>query len=162
MIRRIGLMLVWVVALVVLAIAGVFGLAQTDAGKRLIAEQLGRALSSADTTARLEGLGGLIPFDLRLERLRLADAEGPWLELDDARLSWSPAALLRGRLEIDELGARRLALLRLPPGEETEETGALAELPRSIPPIVIRRARRRGARARRGGARRARGVHAAG
>ncbi|MGH6899130.1 MAG: hypothetical protein ACREJ5_21705, partial [Geminicoccaceae bacterium] len=137
MIRRIGLMLVWAVALVVLAIAGAFGFAQTDAGRRLIAGQLGRALTSAGTTAHLEGLHGLIPFDLRLERLRLADAEGPWLELDDARLSWSPAALLRGRLEIDELGARRLALLRLPPGEDTEAEGAPAGLPRSIP-IVIR------------------------
>ena len=41
-----------------------------------------------------------------------------WLELDDLRASASPSALLRGRLEIDQLSARRLALHRLPQGKE--------------------------------------------
>ena len=97
MLRRIGLLLLWAVALLGLAIAATFAFAQTGPGKRLIAEQIGRALTSADTTVRLEGLQGLVPFDMRLQRLRMADTEGPWLELDDARFSWSPAALLRGR-----------------------------------------------------------------
>ena len=76
MIRRIGLMLLWAVALVGLLLAGAFAVAQTTTGKRLIAEVLGRALSSADTTVRLTGLDGLIPFDFRLAQLRLADAQG--------------------------------------------------------------------------------------
>jgi translocation and assembly module TamB len=129
---------VWAIALIVLAVAGAFAFAQTTTGKRVIADQLGKALTSPDSMVQLEGLNGLIPFDMRLEQLRMDDAEGPWLELDGFEFSWSPAALLRGRLEIDEIGARRLALLRLPPGEETEEAGPPAELPRSIPPVVIR------------------------
>lgn len=141
MLRRIGLILVGALALVVLAIAGVFALAQAGAGKRVIADQLGRFLSGPDTTVRVHGLEGLVPFDFRLQRVSIADAEGPWLELDDAAIAWSPAALLRGRLEIDEIAARRLALLRLPRSEETEETGPLPELPRAIPPVVIRELR---------------------
>ncbi|HZA65857.1 MAG TPA: translocation/assembly module TamB domain-containing protein [Geminicoccaceae bacterium] len=142
MFRRIGLMLAWAVALVGLVVAGAIGFAQTETGKRLISDQIGRALTGAGTTVRLDGLDGLIPFDLRLAQLRVADAEGAWLEIDDAQVSWSPAALLRGRLEIDQLSARRLALLRLPPGEETEESEEsepLPELPRSVPPVVLRR-----------------------
>ena len=118
MIRRIGLMLLWALALVALACRRI-RLAQTAPGKRLIAELLGRALSSADTTVRLTGLDGLIPFDFRLAQLRVADAQGAWLELDDLRASASPSALLRGRLEIERLSARRLATSRLPQGEET-------------------------------------------
>jgi translocation and assembly module TamB len=138
MIRRIVLMLVWAVALVGLALAGAFAFAQTGTGQRLIAEQLGRALSSAETTVRLQGLDGLIPFDFRLAQLRLADAEGSWLELDDLRLSASASALLRGRLEVEQLSARRLALHRLPPGEDTGEAEPFPDLPTSVPPVVVR------------------------
>ena len=111
-------MLAWAVGSVGLLLAGAFAVAQTATGKRLIAELLGRALSSADTTVRLTGLDGLIPFDFRLAQLRMADPQGAWLELDDLRVSASPAALLRGRLDIEQLSARRLALHRLPQGEE--------------------------------------------
>jgi translocation and assembly module TamB len=137
MTRRIVLMLVWALALVGFVLAGAFAFAQTETGKRLLAEQLGRALSSAETTVRLAGLDGLIPFDFRLKRLRMADAEGPWLELDDLRLSASASALLRGRVEIEQLSARRLALHRLPPGEDTGEAASF-ELPTSVPPVAVR------------------------
>jgi hypothetical protein len=79
MLRRIGLILAWAVALVGLAFAGAFGFAQTATGKRLISDQIGRALSDAGTTVRLAGLDGLIPVDFRLQRLRVADSEGPWV-----------------------------------------------------------------------------------
>ena len=137
MIRRIGLMLVWAVGSVGLLLAGTFAVAQTATGKWLIAELVGRALSSADTTVRLTGLDGLIPFDFRLAQLRMADPEGVWLELDDLRVSASPAALLRARLDIEQLSARRLAVHRLPQGEEAGGE-ALPELPRSVPPVVVR------------------------
>ncbi len=130
-------MLVWAVGSVGLLLAGTFAVAQTATGKWLIAELLGRALSSADTTVRLTGLDGLIPFDFRLAQLRMADAQGVWLELDDLRVSASPAALLRGRLDIEQLSARRLALHRLPQGEEAGGE-PLPELPRSVPPVVVR------------------------
>src|SRR5262245_32340753 len=136
MIRRIGLMLVWVVGSVGVVLAGTFALAQTATGKWVVAELLGRVLSSADTTVRLSGLDGLIPFDFRLAQLRTADAGGVWLELDDLRLSASVSALLRGRLEIEQLGARRLALDRLPQGEESDGE-PMPELPRSLPPLVV-------------------------
>jgi translocation and assembly module TamB len=137
MIRRIGLMLALAVGLVGLALAGAFALAQTTTGKWLIAELLGRALSSADSTVRLTGLDGRIPFDFRLAQLRVADPQGTWLELDDLRVSASASALLRGRLDIEQLSGRRLALHRLPQGEEAGGD-ALPELPRSVPPVVVR------------------------
>lgn len=138
MMRRTVLIAVWAVASVCLLLTGLFAFAQTSFGQRLIAEQVSRALSDVETRAQLAGLQGLIPFDFRLERLRLADAEGAWLEVDDLRMSASPWALLRGRLDIHELSASRLALHRLPPGEDTGDAEPLLELPTSVPPVIIR------------------------
>src|SRR5690606_17650146 len=143
------LIVVWALAFVGLLLAGAFALAQTGFGQRVIAAQLSRALSDAGTTVEVRGLGGLIPFDFRIEQVRLADGEGTWLELDQFRLSASPRALLHGRLEVDEVGAQRLALHRLPPGEDPEvppadeaeevaETAPLPELPSSLPPVSVR------------------------
>ena len=101
MMRRTVLILAWALASVCLLLAGAFAFAQTSFGQRLIAEQMGRALSNAETSVRLTGLHGLIPFDFRLERLRLADATGPWLEVDDASgldlAEGAPARPPRGR-----------------------------------------------------------------
>ena len=47
----------------------------------------------------------------------MADPQGTWLELDDLRVSASASALLRGRLDIEQLSGRRLAVHRLPQGE---------------------------------------------
>ena len=153
MIRRIGLMLVWAVGSVGLLLAGTFAVAQTAPGKRLIAELLGRALSSADTTVRLTGLDGLIPFDFRLAQLRMADPQGVWLELDDLRVSASPARLAARRASTSSSSsARRLAVHRLPQGEEAGG-GALARTAAVRPAGGRALHRRRPARGRPGGAR---------
>lgn len=60
-------------------------------------------------------------FDLRLDRLTMADAEGVWLVVEDARLDWSPWALLSRRLDVDLLAAERVEVIRPPlPEPETE------------------------------------------
>jgi translocation and assembly module TamB len=138
MMRRTVLTLAWALAAVCLLLAGAFAFAQTGAGKRFLAEQISRALSDARTSVRLTGLHGLIPFDLRLEQLRLADAQGPWLEVDELRISASPRALLRGRLDVHELSARRLALHRLPAGDDADDAALVPALPTSLPRVIVR------------------------
>jgi translocation and assembly module TamB len=142
MARRVGLALGVALGLVFLVIIAAFGFAQTSAGQRLLAAQLERALAGPGTRVEAIRLEGLIPFDLRLARLTLADAEGVWLELEELRLSWSPAALLQARLEIDEVRAERLELARLPaaaPEEVEDEPFRLPELPERLPPVVLER-----------------------
>jgi translocation and assembly module TamB len=140
MARRIGLALGSALGLLLLLLLALFGFAQTAPGKQLIAGQIARALAGPGTTAEVIGLDGFVPFDLRLRRLALRDAAGPWLEVADLRLAWSPRALLRGRLEIEEVSAAELWLLRLPPSGPADETEApfrLPELPDRLPPLVI-------------------------
>ena len=143
MARRIGLALGLALGLVLLLILAVFGLAQTAPGKRLLAEQVERALTGPEMSAEVSGLDGFLPFDLRLARFALADGTGPWLELTDLHVSWSPRALLHGRLEIEDVSAAALRLQRLPPSAPEETTDdapfRLPELPESLPPVTLER-----------------------
>jgi translocation and assembly module TamB len=96
---------------------------------------------------RAEGLSGSIPFDAQAERLVLSDGAGAWLTAHEVRLSIRPASLLRLHLEIEQLSAARIELLRRPqeePGEDDDAPASSFDLPVSIelaelsaPEIVI-------------------------
>ncbi|NBB69844.1 MAG: hypothetical protein GVY33_05905 [Alphaproteobacteria bacterium] len=93
---------------------------------------------------RIDGLGPGLPARLDLARLDVADDAGVWLTLEDVDVRWSPLALLGGRLEVERIAARRLALARTPvaapPAEEAEapaEPGEPFRLPEAIPPVRV-------------------------
>jgi translocation and assembly module TamB len=136
MVRRVGLALGAALGLVLLLIGAAFGFAQTGPGQRAISAALERALASPERTVKVEGLGGLVPFDLHLGRLAVADPQGVWLDLEGLHLSWSPGALLRGRIEVTALTADRIRLQRLSSSKTPLE---LPELPSSLPPLAIER-----------------------
>ena len=115
MLRRLAIVLAGLLGLVVILVAAAFGYAQTQLGRDQIAGLLARQLGQPGQPAEIEGLAGLLPFDVRLGSLRLRDADGAWLEVDDARLQVRPAALLRGEIAVEQVGARRIALNRMPP-----------------------------------------------
>ena len=84
------------------------------------------------TPARIEGLSGRFPERLRVARLTVADAAGPWLVVEDLAVDWSPFRLLRRHVSIQSLTARRIAVSRLPasaPGPTTPTTPGQATLP---------------------------------
>ncbi len=110
--------------LAVLLSAGLvlWGAANTERGQAWIAAALEEVLSAPGAPATVAGLQGPMPQDARLARLVLRDRDGAWLTLEDVRLSWSPLALLSGRLELQAVTAERVALDSLPGGGETEET----------------------------------------
>ncbi|MBK1667528.1 hypothetical protein CKO28_05720 [Rhodovibrio sodomensis] len=130
------------VGVLLLALLGLWAAANTERGQAWIAAAVESALSAPGTPATVAGLQGPLPQEIRLGRLVLRDADGPWLTLEGVRLSWSPLALLSGRLDLQAVTAARIALDRLPaggpaaaeaPAEETEP-GAfeLPELPVAI------------------------------
>ena len=140
MVRHVGLALLVALALVLLLIAGVIGTAQTGFGKRMIADRLSALLSTPEMAVEITGLQGTMPIDMRVGRVTAADPDGVWLEVDDARLVWSPSALLSGRIWIDEISAARIRLDRLPPSEpapEPAEPFRLPELPDWLPPTTL-------------------------
>src|SRR5262245_3482649 len=114
MLRKLLLTLAAILALVLLTIVGLFGYALTQSGQRQLASLLGRQLSSPGREIELAGLSLRLPFDLWLGALRLRDGQGVWLEIEDARVDLVPSALLHAEIAIGDVGARRVALHRLP------------------------------------------------
>lgn len=145
MLRRLGIAVAAIVGVVLLAVLGVLGYAQTGTGQAQLAALLTRQLSTPEQQVELAGLSGFVPFDMGLANLRLRDALGVWLEVDDARLEVVVPALLKGEIAVKQMGARRVALHRLPPPapppqpEPPFSLPKLPELPGSLPRIDVER-----------------------
>ena len=156
MARRVGLALAAALGLVLLLIGAAFALAQTGPGQRVVGAVIERALAGPNTRVEVADLSGRLPFDARLARLTVAAQDGDWLEIEGLQLAWSARALLRGRIEVAELSADRIRLLRRPPGSPAtdDEPFRLPELPRWLPPMALDRLAVPRDRARAGGARR--------
>lgn len=101
--------------------------------ERFIEEQI----SSPTMQIRLIGLEGALSRDVSLNRITVSDEDGVWLTIEQPRLRWRRSALLRGRLEIEELAADSLDFTRPPiadgslPAPEARRF-ALPDLPVSI------------------------------
>ncbi|PWC30509.1 translocation/assembly module TamB domain-containing protein [Teichococcus aestuarii] len=121
------------ILLPVLLLGGVLVGANTAPGQRLLADLAQRFVPGLT----IEGLHGPIPGAPGFARLTMADSQGPWLEVEDARLDLDLRALLSRDLRIEALTARRVALLRLPeagapapePEPQTTEGGPIPTLP---------------------------------
>lgn len=95
------------------------------------------ALSGEGRSVSIEGFDGAWSSSATIKNLRVADADGEWLLLSGLRLTWNRTALLRGRLEVEELSAQELVVLRAPlptnaaPAPEAKGF-SLPELPVSV------------------------------
>ena len=123
--------------LLAILLVALIAFVQTAPGKRMLAAELSSFLSTAESTIEIEGLQGWLPIDMRLDRLRLADQDGVWLEATDIVADWSPTSLFKGRIQIDRLRADQIRLARIPEGSEdleepSEEPFKLPELPTSF------------------------------
>jgi len=73
-------------------------------------------LSEAGREVRILGFEGALSSRATIRELTIADDDGVWLVLRGAVLDWNRAALLRRQVEINELAADEIILLRLPEG----------------------------------------------
>ena len=100
------------------ALVLLFGGLQTGLGQRALA-----SIVSGDSL-EISGLSGFFPTDLSVAQVKVSDRNGAWLTVDDARLRWSFASLLSGRVRIDEVAAQRIDVLRAPAPSETQTTSS--------------------------------------
>lgn len=94
-------------------------------------------LSGISRSVTIDGFRGALSSRASVETMRIADAEGVWLRAEGLVLDWNRAAVLGGRIEVNELSAQSIEILRPPVAEEQlpnpESTPfALPELPVSI------------------------------
>ncbi len=93
------------------------------------------SLSEAGRDVRIEGFRGALSSRARIDRMTIADDDGVWITLHDVTLHWNRAAVVRRRIEINELSAAEIVLTRLP---ETEDAAPTPEAtPFSLPELPV-------------------------
>ncbi|MBV0912437.1 translocation/assembly module TamB domain-containing protein [Anianabacter salinae] len=127
-----------------LAVAGVLATGPSfaqddgdDGGRGLLEGFLEDALSSAGRDVNIIGFRGALSSRATVERLTISDGEGIWLTVENAVLDWNRSAVLAGRIEVRELTADRIEVLRPPVTEAAVPSAAapgfsLPELPVSV------------------------------
>jgi translocation and assembly module TamB len=133
--RRAGKIALWTAGGLLVVVAAGFAYLQSGIGKSWLAATATKALSSPGTTINVGTVRGLVPFSIQISQITLGDAGGTWLSIDKAAFAWSPTALLRGRLRIDQLTAQSIELLRQPaPSQKKSESSgfALPQLPVAV------------------------------
>jgi len=94
-------------------------------------------LSAPNRRIQFSGLSGLLSSEATVGQITIADREGVWLRIENAKLNWSRTALFTGRLSIQSLVAERIDFIRKPlpdtglPSPESSSF-SLPELPLSI------------------------------
>jgi translocation and assembly module TamB len=126
--KWVGGILAVLILLPILLVGGVLLGANTAPGQRAIAGLAARFVPGLT----IEGLNGPIPGSPGFERLTMADSKGPWLVVENAKVSLGLMALLHRELLIERVAAGRVALLRLP-----ESNPAPPEPPPSQPSSLI-------------------------
>ncbi|HUZ12494.1 MAG TPA: translocation/assembly module TamB domain-containing protein [Caulobacteraceae bacterium] len=116
--RRLGRWLVGAALLLGALIAAVFAVARfgalTEPGRRLIEAELDGVTLGRVGRLHVDGLSGDVWRDFSIGRLTISDGQGAWLDATDVRVRWEWPQLLRRRVQIQELAARRIVVLRRP------------------------------------------------
>lgn len=95
------------------------------------------SLSGAGRTVRLDGFAGALSSRATFTRLTISDDRGAWLTIRNGAIRWNRAALLTGRIEIDELSAEEVDLPRLPVTGAGTATPSPEARPFSLPDLPV-------------------------
>ncbi|WP_210528854.1 translocation/assembly module TamB domain-containing protein [Rubellimicrobium arenae] len=95
------------------------------------------SLSTTARTVIIEGFEGALSSRATAASLTISDQEGVWLRATDLALDWNRSALLRGRIDVEELTAGSIEILRAPVADPTAPTPeatpfALPDLPVAV------------------------------
>ena len=94
-------------------------LAQEQEEKGRFVRYVEETISSDNFQIRLNGLEGTLSSNVSLDSITIADREGVYLTIVEPQLEWSRSALLRGKLDIEKLTARRIEYTRPPVADES-------------------------------------------
>ena len=125
--------------LLIAILLAVFGLLQTQAGRTWLARTVAQAISDPDFTVAIEGLSGIVPFRLKVERIEIGDRDGVYLTLRDVGLDVSAAALLSRRLHIRSLSVDEIDMARLSTAPSTTPITEYLKVPHLPVEVVLDR-----------------------
>ncbi|MFC6640561.1 hypothetical protein [Sulfitobacter profundi] len=107
-----------------------------DDDKGFLTRTIQDALSGAGRTVSIDGFSGALSSAASFDRMTISDDDGIWLTLEEVVLDWNRSALLRGRLEVEQLTAGRLDVERLPVSNEVDLPDAEAK-PFALPDLPV-------------------------
>src|SRR6266446_7359881 len=125
--------------LLIVVLLAAFGLLQTQPGKSWLAKTIAQSVSSPDFAVTIQGLGGFVPFGLKVERIDIGDRDGTYLSLHDFGLDISAAALLAGRLHIRSLRFAAIDMARSSTAPSTTPFAEYLKVPRLPVGVVLDR-----------------------
>ena len=102
----------------VVALAFAANAAEEDKG--VLANLISKALSSPSTSVSIGAVDGALSSNASIRDIVLSDRDGPWLKVDRVRLIWNRLALLKRRVEVEQLTIEHLQFLRRPIAAESE------------------------------------------
>lgn len=111
--------------------------AKEDTDKGYLTTLIEDSLSGSDRQVLITGFSGALSSKASIERLTIADSDGIWLDARGLTLDWNRAAILRGAIDVKELSAQDITVLRAPVSDparpKPESTPfSLPELPVSV------------------------------
>ncbi|QYK43432.1 MAG: translocation/assembly module TamB domain-containing protein [Paracoccaceae bacterium] len=101
-----------ILSLILCLVFPLAALAQDDRGT--LTRFLEDNLSGAGRQVIVEGFRGALSSRAQIDRLTIADDDGIWLSLTGIVLDWNRLAVLSGNIQISELSAREVELVRPP------------------------------------------------
>jgi len=115
-------------------------LAQTDADvaaeKSWVLTFIEQNLSTPNRQIRFENIEGALSSQAVIGRITIADRQGVWLQIHDAQIDWDRLEMLRGRITINKLAARRIDWLRRPIRDD-KKSFFLEARPFTIPQLPL-------------------------
>ena len=96
---------------------------QAERDRGFLAGLIEDNLSGAGREVIITGFQGALSSTASIEVMTIADEDGVWLRAENLVLDWNRSALLRGRLEVEELSAELIELTR-PPMADPEAPAA--------------------------------------
>ena len=111
--------------------------ADADAERSYFVAYVEGQLSTPNRQIRINNIEGVLSSNARIGEITIADRQGVWLRITNARIVWTRRALFLGRLDIETLAADRIDVMRRPVPEEglpPPEAGSLQipELPLAV------------------------------
>ncbi|EJF80190.1 hypothetical protein MCO_00407 [Bartonella sp. DB5-6] len=73
-----------------------------------------RGLSAPNRQVRLHNMQGALSSQTSIDVITVSDKKGVWLKITNAKMDWNRLALMRGRIDINQLSAEQITFLRKP------------------------------------------------
>lgn len=120
-----------------LALCAGIASAQTEDDADFLTRIIQDSLSDLGRDVRLVNFEGALSSEATADAITVADDQGVWLRIEDLTLTWDRAALLSGRVEVDQLIADRIVLSRMPTAPDGIDLPTAEATPFALPELPV-------------------------